>query len=124
MTATMTANTTSQMPDITYDIDTIKEIKNRIESMNKHHQTEVLRILKKNKDIVFNENVNGVFVNLTEIDQDMINQLNSYIFYVEKQTSNIDTIESQKEAIENTFFKNKGNKEITNIKVSVRESYA
>lgn len=111
------------MTDTVYDIETIKEIKNRIESMNKHHQIEVLRILKQGKHVVFNENINGVFVNLTEVNQDILSQLNSYIFYVDKQTNNIEKIEAQKEIIENTFFKNKGNKEITNIKVTTRESY-
>lgn len=107
----------------THDIDSIVDIKNRIESMNKHHQIEVLRILKLGKGVVFNENVNGVFVNLSEVNSEILEKLRTYIFYVDKQTINIEKIESQKEIIENTFFKNKGNKEITNIKVSVSESF-
>jgi hypothetical protein len=105
-----------------YDIDKIKDIKNRIETMNKHHQIEVLRILKSANDVVFNENVNGVFVNLSEVSQEILNKLETYIFYVDKQTINIEHIETQKEIIENTFFKNKGNKENSNIKVSVVET--
>ena len=40
----------------------IIDIKERIELMNKHHQIEILRILKQNSDIVLNENSNGVFI--------------------------------------------------------------
>lgn len=105
------------------DIEIVKDIKNRIESMNKHHQIEVLRILKSDNNIVINENVNGVFVNLSEVSNEIIDKLKSYIFYVDKQTINIEKVETQKEIIENTFFKNKGNKEITNIKVTTSESY-
>jgi hypothetical protein len=110
------------MSNIVYDIENITDIKNRIEVMNKHHQIEVLRILKTDNDVVFNENVNGVFVNLSEITPEMLHKLKTYIFYVDKQTINIEKIESQKEVIENTFFKNKGNKEKANNKVSVFES--
>lgn len=106
------------------DVELIKDIKNRIELMNKHHQIEVLRILKSDGTVVFNENVNGVFVNLSEVSNELIDKLKTYIFYVDKQTINIEKIETQKEIIENTFFKNKGNKEMSNIKLTTRESYA
>jgi hypothetical protein len=83
----------------------IKNIKDRIEDMNKHHQIEVLRILKKDKNIILNENSNGIFVNLTDLDQSIVNDLEKYINYVDKQLNNIETIENQKEILENTFFK-------------------
>jgi len=93
------------------------DIKERVEMMNKHHQIEVLRILKQNSDVVLNENSNGVFVNLTDVDEKVIKKLEEYINYVEKQTSNINVIENQKEIIENTFFKPKGNKDSSTSKV-------
>jgi hypothetical protein len=92
------------------------DIKERVEMMNKHHQIEVLRILRQNSNVVLNENSNGVFVNLTDLNDKVIKKLEDYINYVEKQTNNINVIENQKEIIENTFFKPKG-KESTNIKI-------
>ena len=83
----------------------IIDIKDKIENMNKYHQIEILRLLKQEKQIVLNQNNNGVFVNLTELDDDILDKLKIYIEYVEKQTNNIETIELQKELIENTFFK-------------------
>jgi hypothetical protein len=94
------------------------EIKERVEMMNKHHQIEVLRILKQNSDVVLNENSNGVFVNLSDLHINVIKKIEDYIRYVEKQTNNINVIENKKEVIENTFFKCKGNKDNVIIKIT------
>lgn len=90
------------------DVD-INEIKTKIEHMNKHHQIEILRILKSDKNIVLNENNNGVFVNISYLDNNTLDRLLKYIDYVENQMSNIETVENKKILIETTFFK--GNKE-------------
>jgi hypothetical protein len=82
----------------------INKVKEKIEKMNKHHQIEVLRILKKDKNIVLNENNNGVFVNISYLDEIILSNLVKYIEYVENQTTNIETIENQKNEIETTFF--------------------
>jgi len=87
----------------------INEIKSKIEKMNKHHQIEILRILKKDKNIVLNENNNGIFINISYLDNDTLDYLSKYIEYVDNQTTNIETIENKKNIIETTFFK--GNKE-------------
>jgi hypothetical protein len=87
----------------------INEIKSKIESMNKHHQIEILRILKKDKNIVLNENNNGIFINISYLDNDTLDYLSKYIDYVDNQTTNIETVENKKNIIETTFFK--GNKE-------------
>jgi hypothetical protein len=88
------------------DINSIKE---KIENMNKHHQIEVLRILKNDKNIVLNENNNGVFVNISYLDEMTLDILSKYIDYVDNQTVNIESVENKKTIIETTFFK--GNKE-------------
>jgi hypothetical protein len=82
----------------------ISYIKNKIENMNKHHQIEVLRILKQYKNVVLNENSNGVFINLIDLDKDIISTLYKYIVYVDNQTININNIEIQKEQLEKEFF--------------------
>ena len=74
------------------------------EKMNKHHQIEVLRILKQYKNVVLNENSNGVFINLIDLDKDIISTLYKYIIYVDNQTTNINNIEIQKEQLEKEFF--------------------
>ena len=87
----------------------INNIKEKIENMDKLHQIEVLRILKKDKNAVLNENNNGIFVNISYLDNNTIESLIKYIEYVDNQTVNIESIENQKYMIETTFFK--GNKD-------------
>lgn len=96
----------SDLLDISVNINNIKE---KIENMNKHHQIEVLRILKNDKNIVLNENNNGVFVNISYLDKITLERIIKYIEYVDNQTVNIETVENQKNIIETTFFK--GNKD-------------
>jgi hypothetical protein len=88
-------------------IDNIISLKDKIEKLEKHHQIEILRILKQEKNITLNENNNGIFINISEINDQLFNNLNEYINYVENQKDNIDSVESKKTILENTFFKNK-----------------
>jgi len=99
-------NETEMSVDMKVDIN---EIKTKIEDMNKHHQIEILRILKSDKNIVLNENSNGVFVNFSYLHNNTLEQLLKYIDYVDNQINNIETIENEKTFIETKFFK--GNKD-------------
>ena len=82
-------------------------IKETIENMSKKHQIDVLKIFKKNEKIILNENSNGIFVNLSELEyQDLIN-LQEFINYVNKQQEQLDNVEDTKTNIENEFFKSK-----------------
>ena len=85
----------------------INDLKSKIEYMNKHHQLEILRILKKDKNIVLNENNNGVFINISYLDNSTLDILVKYIDYVDNQTINIETIENKRNVLETTFFKGK-----------------
>ena len=82
----------------------IEEIRNEIESMNKFHQIEVLKILKKDSSIVLNDNSNGVFVKLNDISQETIDRLTDYISYVKHQEKQLTKQENLKEEYKNTFF--------------------
>ncbi len=84
----------------------ILKLKERIETISKYHQIEVLRILGKYSSVKTNENNNGTFINLTEQNSDVINELIKYIEYVEEQQKHLNKFESEKELIEQTFFNN------------------
>lgn len=92
------------------------EIKNTIEKMDKYHHIEILKILNDEEDIVLNENNNGIFVNLTNMNKDIIQKLIKYIDYVNFQQENLEILEHKKDNIEQNFFSNT-NKE-RNIKFS------
>jgi hypothetical protein len=78
-------------------------IRNQIEDMAIFNQIEILKILQK-ENIVLNENKNGVHINLTELSEDIINNLKMYINYVKIQETNLDKMEKQKEVFKNTYF--------------------
>ena len=87
----------------TYSIYKINTMRNIIEKMNKFNQIEVLRILKDN-NATLNENNYGIFVNLTNLNDSILDKLSSYIEYVEDQEHNLNNIEKQKEDYINTYF--------------------
>jgi len=80
------------------------EIKERLESLTKHHQIEALRMLSKIHTITMNENNNGVFINLTEQDDNVMKQLEEFLNYVDIQQKHLHNIEDQQEQIEQEFF--------------------
>lgn len=85
-------------------------LKEQIEKLNKFHQIEILKLLKNDSSCTLNENKNGVFVNLTNVNADLINKLEKYLDYVIEQEKSLDDIEHHKDMLTNTYFKdNKDN---------------
>jgi hypothetical protein len=64
----------------------LEEIKNKIENMTKLQHIEVLKILKKHKNIKLNENKNGIYINISYLPIKIIKELQLYIKYIEDQT--------------------------------------
>jgi hypothetical protein len=110
--------------DIDCDIDIMEltSIRDKIETMTKFNQVEILRVLSKHKSVILNENKYGVHVNLTELSTEIINELKVYINYVNTQEINLNCIEQQKENFKNTYF-TKDNKD-NNIKLNSTTAYA
>lgn len=94
----------------------LNHLKERIEKLNKFHQVEILKLLKTDDTCTLNENKNGVFINLTSLNDKIIYELEKYLEYVQKQESQLSETETQKSILTNTFFKdNKDNKDNTSI---------
>jgi hypothetical protein len=85
----------------TLELNQVREI---IENMSKFNQIEVLRILTKHDSIIINENKYGIHINLFDLKPEILNELKSYINYVNKQEIQLDKIEQQKESFINTYF--------------------
>lgn len=83
------------------DLNIVRE---KIESMPKFNQIEVLRILSRRKNVTLNENKYGIHINLTEVDKAIIDELNVYINYVNAQELNLNEMELQKEEFKNIYF--------------------
>ena len=103
------------------DLNIVRE---KIESMPKFNQIEVLRILSRRKNVTLNENKYGIHINLTEVDKSIIDELNVYINYVNAQELNLNEMELQKEEFKNIYFTkdNKDNSGKNNKNVSLTTS--
>jgi hypothetical protein len=80
-------------------------LKENIEALSQFHQIEILKLLKQDDTCTLNENTNGVFINLTNVSENVISKLANYLDYVNEQESQLNEIEQQKSSLSNTFFK-------------------
>jgi hypothetical protein len=100
------------MSNDTYDFNQLNYIREQIENMSKFNQIEILRILTKNKSVIINENKYGIHINLSELQDSILNELMVYIKYVNTQEIYLNNAEKEKEKYKNTFFL-KDNKDIS-----------
>ena len=100
------------MSDNNYDSNNLNYIREQIENMSKYNQIEILRLLTKNKNVIINENKNGIHINLTELEHNVIDDIIRYVKYVNTQEIYLNNVEKEKEKYKNTFFL-KDNKDIS-----------
>ena len=79
-------------------------IRDEIEKMEKIHQVHILKIFKKN-NIDFTENSNGIFINMSILSKDILNDIRSYIKYVNLQQKQLNKVEQDKERYKKEFYK-------------------
>jgi hypothetical protein len=82
----------------------LKQIKERVESLNQHHQIQILKIITQH-NVGMTENKNGSFINLTNVDETVISKINDYLSYVDEQEMQLKEIENQKTELTRQFFK-------------------
>ncbi len=86
--------------------ESLTDIKDKIEKMPKNNQIEILRILKQNPSTKLNENKSGIFVNISFLPKETIDDIVKYMKYYGDQELAINQIEQQKQEFKNTFFTN------------------
>ena len=84
--------------------NTLIVIRDLIHQMNKYNQIEVLRIMQKYENITLNENRYGIHINLTDLNEEQINELTAYINYVSIQETTLNYGEQQKNTFKNEMF--------------------
>ena len=87
-----------------YDFNKINGVRESIENMSKFNQIEILRILTKHKEVIINENKYGIHINLSDLRNDILDELLVYVNYVTTQEIELNNIEKQKESYKNTYF--------------------
>ena len=86
-------------------------LKNKIEELNKVHQIEILKLLLNN-DIDFTENKNGIFFNLTNVNEAQLVNLHNYVNYINEQEKSLNKIETLKKTYLTSFFNSENNDNI------------
>jgi hypothetical protein len=81
------------------------QTKEKIESLHRPYQIQMLRILKKH-NVDFNENRNGVFFNLAKLNEATIADIDKYLTYVDQQINFLSEHEKQKDLYKENYFKN------------------
>ena len=84
--------------------NTLIMIRDLIHEMNKYNQIEVLRIMRKYDNITLNENRYGIHINLTDLNEEQINELTLYINYVSMQETTLNYGEQQKNTFKSEMF--------------------
>jgi len=81
------------------------QTKEKIESLHRPYQIQMLRILKKH-NVDFNENRNGVFFNLAKLNEATLIDIDKYLAYVDQQINFLSEHEKQKDLYKENYFKN------------------
>jgi hypothetical protein len=87
-----------------YSVSELNYLRESIENMNKFNQVEVLRILHKYKYVTLNENKYGIHINLSELKNEVLDEISVYSKYVNAQECNLNIAEQQKDNYRNTYF--------------------
>lgn len=85
------------------NLERLIEIKDEIENLDKSCHLEVFNLLNNN-NISYNSNMNGVFINLTELEENIIINLEKYIEYKKTQKQFLKKDEEIKEQYKKEFF--------------------
>jgi hypothetical protein len=87
-------------------MDELNYIKQKIEVMDKKDQINILKLFKESSSVILNENQNGTFINITELDKKIKTELKKYINYVDVQKNILEKDEVKKTELEEAFFNN------------------
>ena len=78
-------------------------IKDKIESLPRQYHSEIARLLMDH-NTPYNENSNGMFVNLSLLSPEVLTKVVQYISYLDLQERQLSADETQKVDLKETFF--------------------
>lgn len=89
---------------MSHGVSELNRLKEDIESFDRADQARALKILLDN-EVPHDENANGVFVNMANIPEQVMNELTNYAGYVKLQQTYLQTQEKEKEELRQNYFK-------------------
>ena len=85
------------------NIDDIKTLRNTIQSFSKEKQLDIFKMCKSS-NIFFTENNNGIFINLTELNNIQLLELQKYVNYIVEQETQIEKVEQEKKEMAKIYI--------------------
>jgi hypothetical protein len=74
-----------------YSLSDKKVIMTRIQNLkSKKHYVNIYKIIKEN-NVSYSQNINGIFINLTNIEDPILDKIVEYLTYVESRNTEIDS---------------------------------
>jgi len=86
------------------DIKQLDVLKKNIELLEKIHQIEVLRIINKEQSSILNENKNGIYINMSSLDNNTLDLIKEYMKHIYTQEQELNVNEKVKEEFLKTYF--------------------
>ena len=84
----------------------IMDLKDKLEQMSKSRHIELARILVHEYKIKYDENQNGIFINMSELNPTILDKMKEFASYIERQESDFLQIETEKNELKDTYFNN------------------
>jgi hypothetical protein len=81
------------------------DLKKRIENIDDIHHKKILEIFLKH-NINVSENRNGCFINISNLSQEIQNEIIEFLKYINKQEKTLSDVEKIKKKYKNSFFSN------------------
>ena len=83
----------------------LSDIKDRVEQMSKNYHVEIARLLIQKYNVSYDENQNGLFINLSNLSPEVHKTIIHFINYVDLQEKQLRDDENEKDGLKDIFFK-------------------
>ena len=79
-------------------------LKKKIELLEKNQQIEILRIIHNSQSNIINENKNGIYINMSSLNDNIIDEMQNYLTYINTQEKDLIVNENIMKDFQNAFF--------------------
>ena len=83
--------------------ETLNILRKKIENLQASSHYEIFKLIQK-YEIPFNENSNGIFINMSNMTEECVNELTSHLKWLDEQKSFLQKDENVKEQYRENFF--------------------
>ena len=85
------------------DSEILNSLRLKIEALQSSSHYEIFKLIKKN-NVPYNENSNGIFINMSNMDETCITELQNHLKWLEEQKKFLQKDENMKKEYRENFF--------------------